>query len=76
MLLICFPDGSVVKNLPASAGDTGDTGVVGSMPGLERCPTEGNGNSTILAWKIPRTERGAGGLPSMKSQKVGHGWAQ
>ena len=66
----------MVKNLPANAGDIGDIGDVGSMPGLERCPTEGNGNSTILAWKIPRTERGVGGLPSMKSQKVGHGWAQ
>ena len=32
-----FPDGSVVKNLPASAGDTG------SIPGLGRFPGEGNG---------------------------------
>ena len=30
-----FPGGSVVKNLPANAGDTGD---VGSIPGLERFP--------------------------------------
>ena len=33
-----FPGGSVVKNLPANAGD------VGSIPGLERAPGEGNGN--------------------------------
>ena len=33
-----FPDGSVVKNLPANAGD------MGSIPGLERSPGEGNGN--------------------------------
>ena len=33
-----FPGGSVVKNLPANAGDTG------SIPGLERSPGEGNGN--------------------------------
>ena len=39
----------MVKNLPANAGDIGDIGDVGSMPGLERCPTEGNGNSTIFA---------------------------
>ena len=36
-----FPDGSVVKNLSASAGDTGDVGLI---PGLERSPGGGNGN--------------------------------
>jgi len=29
------------KNLPANAGDTRDAG---SVPGLGRCPGEGNGN--------------------------------
>ena len=33
-----FPAGSVVKNLPANAGD------VGSVPGSGRSPGEGNGN--------------------------------
>ena len=33
-----FPEGSVVKNLPANAGD------VGSIPGSERSPGEGNGS--------------------------------
>ena len=33
-----FPGGSVVKNLPANAGDTS------SIPGLERSPGEGNVN--------------------------------
>ena len=32
----------MVKNLPASEGDAGDTG---SSPGLGRSPGEGNGNS-------------------------------
>ena len=36
-----FPGSSVVKNLPANAGDTGDTG---SIPGLGRSPGEWNGN--------------------------------
>ena len=36
-----FPGGSVVKNTPANAGDTGDAG---SVPGLGRSPEEGNGN--------------------------------
>ena len=33
-----FPGGSVVKNLPANAGE------VGSSPGLGRSPAEGDGN--------------------------------
>ena len=32
-----FPTDSAVKNLPTDAGD------VGSVPGLGRCPGEGNG---------------------------------
>ena len=36
-----FPGGSVIKNLPANAGDAGD---LGSIPGLERSPGVGNGN--------------------------------
>ena len=33
-----FPDGSVIKNLPASAGD------MGSISGLGRSPGEGDDN--------------------------------
>ena len=36
-----FPGGSVVNNLPANAGDSGDTG---SIPGSGRSPGLGNGN--------------------------------
>ena len=36
-----FPGGTVVKNLPASAGDTG---APGSIPGSGRSPGVGNGN--------------------------------
>ena len=39
-----FPGGSVVKNLPTNAGDTGEAG---SIPGSGRSPGEGNGN---LLW--------------------------
>ena len=42
MLLWGFPGGSVVKNPPAHAGDTGDVGLI---PGLGRSPGKGNGNS-------------------------------
>ena len=36
-----FPGGLVVKNLPTSAGDTGDMGL---FPGMGRSPRGGNGN--------------------------------
>ena len=55
-----FPDGSVVKNLLASAGDIGDA---------ERSPGGGDGNhSSILAWEIPWIEE-PGGLQSTGSQE-------
>ena len=37
-----LPSGAVVKNLPANAGDTGDSGLI---PGSGRSPGGGNGNS-------------------------------
>ena len=39
---LVFPDGLVVKNLPASVGDIED---MCSIPGLARSPGEGNGNT-------------------------------
>ena len=62
---VCFPGGSVVKNLPASAGDTADTGLI---PVWRRSPGGGgNGNySSILSWKTPWTKE-PGGLQSMGS---------
>ena len=36
-----LPGCTVVKNLPANAGDAGDAG---SIPGSGRSPGEGNGN--------------------------------
>ena len=63
------PGGSVVKNLPAKAGDARDAGL---FPGSGRSPRVGKGNhSSILAWKILWTEE-PGGLQSMGSQRVGH----
>ena len=52
----------MVKNLPANAGDAGDTG---SMPGSGRSSGgEMAIYSSILAWKILRTEE-PGGLQSV-----------
>ena len=51
-----FPGGSVVKNLPANAEDTGDLGLI---PGLGRFPGGGNGNPLQYScWDNPMN-RGA-----------------
>ena len=68
MLLVIkgFPEVSVVRNLPASAGDT--------VLSLGRDDPLENGMAThpsILAWEIP-WEEDPGGLQSMGSQRVGH----
>ena len=64
-----FPGGSVVKNLPANAGNTG------WIPGLGRSSGEENGNPLqwewVLVWEIPWTEE-PGGLQTMGLQRVGH----
>ena len=59
-----FPGGSEGKASVCNAGDPG------LIPGLERSPGEGNGNS-ILAWRIPWTEE-PGRLQSMRLERVGH----
>ena len=41
-----FSGGTVVKNSPANAGDTGDAGDPCSIPGLGSFPGVGNGNHT------------------------------
>ena len=64
-----FPDGSLDKDSTCNAGDTGDAGSVsGRDDPLEE---EMAIHSSILAWKISRTEE-PGGLQSMESPRVGH----
>ena len=46
----------MVKNPPANAGDTGD---VGSIPGLERYPEGGNGNPFQYSCLENSMDRGA-----------------
>ena len=63
----------MVKNLPAKAGDAGDSG---SIPGFGRSPEGGSGNPlpsqvSKNAWEIPWTEE-PGGLESTGPQRVGH----
>ena len=48
-----FPSGSVVKNLPANAGD------VGSIPPVGKYPGEGNGNPVQYSCLGNPMDRGA-----------------
>ena len=64
-----FPGNLVVKESTCNVGDTGDEG---SMLGLERFPREGNGNSLQYSCLKNLMDRGAWGLQSMGSQRVGH----
>ena len=66
-----FPGGPMVKNPPASAGDSWDRD---SIPRWEDLPEkEMTTHSSTLAWKIPQTEE-PDGLQSMGSQRVKHSW--
>ena len=59
----------VVKNLPASAGDIADVGLV---PGWEDPLEEGMAtHSSVLAGRTPWTEE-PGGLQCIGLQRVGH----
>ena len=52
-MLLGFPGGSVVKNLPASARDTG------TIPGSGGSPGEGNGNPLQYSCLEDPMDRGA-----------------
>ena len=52
----CFPDGTVVRNLPANAGDARD---MGSIPGSRRSSGGGNGNSLQYYCLENSMDRGA-----------------
>ena len=56
MSYLGFPGGTVVKNPPANAGDTGDTG---SIPGLGRSPEGGHGNPLQYSCLGNSMDRGA-----------------
>jgi len=62
---IIFPGDTVVKNLPASARNTGDTG---SIPGPGTSPGEGNGNPLQYSHLGNPMDREA----CLGSQRVGH----
>ena len=63
-----FPGGTAVKNPPASAED------MGSIPGLERSPGEGNGSLLRYSCLGNSMDRGArwGRVQSLGLQRVRH----
>ena len=61
-----FPGGSVVKNLPASVGDAGDS--VRSLGWEDPLEEEMATHPSTLAWDIPWTEE-PGRLHPMESQE-------
>jgi len=63
---MCFPGGSVVKNLPAIAGD------VSLIPGLGRSPGEGNGNPLQYSCLGNPMDRGTWWATVHVIERVGH----
>ena len=66
-----FRSSSVVKNLPANAGGTGDNG---SIPGSERSLGGGNGYSLQYSCLENPMDRGARGARVHRVPSVGHDW--
>ena len=54
-----FADGSVVKNLPANAGEMEDVGDSDLIPGSGSSPGAGNGNTLQYSCLENPTDRGA-----------------
>ena len=70
--LLGFPDGAVVKNLPADAGDARDAGLI---PESGRSPRGGNGNPLQYSSLENPMDGGAwlvGYSQSTGSQRVRH----
>ena len=59
----------MVKNLPASAGNIRDTGLI---PGSGRSPGGGHGNPLQYSCLGNPMDRGAWGLQSIELHRVGH----
>ena len=62
-----LPGGSVVKNPPANAGDTGDSGLI---PGSGRSPGEGNGNTLQYSCLGNPMDRGAWKATAQELQEL------
>ena len=67
--MLGFTGGSVVKNVPANAGDARDAD---SILGSGRAPGVGNSNPLQSSCLKNSMDRGASGLQSMGLQRVRH----
>ena len=63
---------ALVKILTATAGDMRDASLI---PELGRSTGGGHGNSALLAWRKPWTEKPSG-LQSIGSWRAGHNWSE
>ena len=61
-----------MQNMPESSVNAGDAEDLGLIPGLEKSPGGGNGNPLQYSCLDNPMDRGACGLQSMGSQRVGH----
>ena len=64
-----FPGGAVLKNLPASAEDARDAGLI---PGLGRSPGVGNGNPLQYSCLENSIDKEVWWAAAQGSQRVGH----
>ena len=64
-----FPGGTVLKNQPASAADTGDMGLI---PGSGRSPGVGDGKNFSISCLEKPMDRGAWKAQFRGSQRVRH----
>ena len=67
-----FPGGSVVKNPPVNAGNTGDMGLI---PGSGRSPGEGNGNTIVFLPGKPHGQRRLAFYSPRGHTRVRQDWA-
>ena len=67
-ICLCFPVGTNGKDLPVNTGDIRDTG---SIPRSGRFPRGGYSNPLYFSWLENPMDRGAGGLQSIGSHRVG-----
>ena len=73
-IIWAFQVAIVVKDSTANAGDTRDAASIPGLGFLFPLEEEMVSHSSILAWKIPKTEE-PGRLQYMRLQRAGHDWA-
>ena len=60
VILLGFPGSLVVKKKKKKSANAEDVRDADSIPGSGRSPERGQGNTGVLAWRIPWTEQPGG----------------